>query len=301
MKILKLTLLPILICNISYGFIVIDGIKDNAWINPIASSEGEGYNNDPCKYIYVTNDSYYIYFLFWYQGDQNSSDGLSSHNIIAIDTKQGGGNYDPWQNNTTFSDKLPDYMLMSYHNAQNGLFDILVAIWENNKWTTIGSLNRFDYKVNINGISEIKIPLNELNVKTGDTINIVQYYRYNQNAPGISDSTPYNQSSSLNSQNSALISNFAKYTIVGEKYKTKLIKPIKTVLENEDIKFYLTSTGNYYFKIRNLSGTLVADLGNVYLNQGELHSLQVRNLKRGIYLLEVSYGEIKEFVKFLVK
>lgn len=301
MRVLKSTLVFLLFNNVLFGFIIVDGIKDSSWLLPIASSEGQGYDNDPCKYLYVTNDSYYLYFLFWYQGDQNIGDGLSSHNVIAIDTRDGGGNYDPWQNNTSFSNTLPDYILMSYHNAQNGLFDIIMMIWENNKWVSLGSLNRFDYKVNTSSIGEIKIPLSKLNLKGGETINIVQYYRYTQNSPGISDAVPYNNSSSLNSQNSAVVNNFAKYTIVKENHTLKLIDPIKTVIQNEDIQFYSNLTGNYYLRIMNLSGTLVSDIGSIYLNEGQLYSIQAKNLKRGVYILEVSYGEIKEFIKFLVK
>jgi len=305
-KKLTVSFLFLTFCILSFSAPVftpkIDGIKEAQWGDtPDATSEGEGFDNDPCKYLYITDDGYYLYILYWYQGDQNASDGGSAHNVIAIDTKEGGGNYDPWRNQTKFSNTLPDFIISSYHNAQNGLKDIQLRKWENGTWKFLGSLGEDDHYENIPGIGEIKIPLTTLGVGKGKEIKIVQYYRYNENNAGISDSTPYNPSASPQSTSPANIVNFVSYTIRGntEANNIKIIRNV--VKENEKLLFLINYPGTYEISIYSLEGIKIKDITNTYLIQGQYYELSPTeiNLSSGIYILRFKRGDTDSKIKFI--
>jgi len=281
----------------------IDGNKEAEWGNtPDATSEGEGFDNDPCKYLYVTDDGYYLYILYWYQGDQNASDGASAHSIIAIDTKEGGGNYDPWQNQTKFSNILPDFIISSYHNSQNGLRDIQLRKWENNSWKFLGSLGEDEHYENIPGIAELRIPLSTLGIGKGKEIKIVHYYRYNENNPGISDSTPYNSSASPQSTSPATLTNFLKYTIRGEA-RINNVETLRNVIKgNEKLLFLINYSGNYEISIYSLKGIKIKTITNTYLIQGQYYELSPEEigLNSGVYILRFKRGDTDNKVKFII-
>jgi len=280
----------------------IDGVKDPQWGDvPDATSEGVGFDNDPCKYIYVTDDGYYLYILYWYQGDQNPGDGVSAHSVIAIDTRDGGGNYDPWKSQTTFSGILPDFIVSSYYNSQNGLKDIQLRGWDGSSWRFLGSFGEYDHYENIPGVAELRIPLRVLGIGKGSTIHIVQYYRYNENNPGISDSVPYNSDASSQSISPAVVRNFFSYTIRGS-VESNVVKIIKNVANgNESLTFIINYSGDYKISIYSLDGLKVKDIGEVYLIEGQYYSLSPSemNLNSGIYVLRFKRGDTDSKIKFV--
>ncbi len=288
----------------SYSFTPkVDGVKELEWDSEIVVPNRSGYNNDPCKELYVTDDGEYLYLLYWYMGDQNSGDGLSAHNIIAIDVKEGGGQNDPWQSSTIFSNILPDFIISSYHNSGNSLKDTQLRKWDNG-WRLLGSIGEYDHYENINGWSEIRIPLSTLGVGKKNRIRVVQYYRYDQNKPGYSDSTPHNSYLSDNSASPGVIYNFWEYEIKNnvnyEDFVNVLTKSVN--ISNGD-KFLVV------FKIRGLFSIEIVDIRGIsvfkveqrFFNQGETFTWNIPGeISSGFFFLVVKGENKKQKFGFVV-
>lgn len=254
---------------------LIDGTKDAGWGSTPDSTSASGFDGNPATDLYITDDPTYLYILYKYAGDVNNTDSLSSHCVIVIDsTNSYGAGADPWGvSGTTFSSSIkPDFAVRSYYNVQGGAKDVQFTKWNGTSWSGGGAMSEEDHAETIGSWAEVRIPLTTLKIKTGDSINLAQYWRYDQNKAGYSDAVPWNTGASSTSSTGSTISTFYTYTIQADN-----VLPVITATNPGHTATGLPRNANINFQVTDnksispASFTVMVE-GNLALTNGSSQS-----------------------------